>query len=158
VSYGRYYEELQVGQRFRHWPGRTITEFDDTLFSLLSMNQHPVHNDEHYAAGTQHGKRLVVGPLVISLVIGMSQADIGGRSPRTFAYSDVRHLGPVFHGDTVYAESTIVAKDDGVVTVESRGLNQRGETIVSLRRKIAVPCNDAKNTGLEACATEKEIA
>jgi acyl dehydratase len=139
VSYGRYYEELQVGQRFRHWPGRTITEFDDTLFSLLSMNQHPVHNDEHYASGTQHGKRLVVGPLVISLVIGMSQADIGGRSPQTLEYSDVRHLGPVFHGDTIYSESTVIAKENGLVIVESQGLNQRGETVLSLRRKIAVP-------------------
>ena len=139
MSYGRYYEELQVGQRFRHWPGRTITEFDDTLFSLLSMNQHPVHNDEHYASGTQHGKRLVVGPLVISLVIGMSQADIGGRSPQTLEYSDVRHLGPVFHGDTIYSESTVIAKENGLVIVESQGLNQRGETVLSLRRKIAVP-------------------
>ena len=139
MSYGRYYEELEVGQRFRHWPGRTITEFDDTLFSLLSMNQHPVHNDEHYASGTQHGKRLVVGPLVISLVIGMSQADIGGRSPRTLEYSDVRHLAPVFHGDTIYSESTVIAKESGLVIVESQGLNQRGETVLSLRRKIAVP-------------------
>jgi acyl dehydratase len=161
VSYGRYYEELEVGEQFRHWPGRTITEFDDTLFSLLSMNQHPVHNDEHYAAGTQHGKRLVVGPLVISLVIGMSQADIGGRSPRTLEYSDVRHLGPVFHGDTIYAESTIVGKAEGMVTVESRGVNQRGEAVLSLRRRIVVPCKKTDNTGLEARATrirENDIA
>lgn len=156
MSYGRYYEEFEPGQRFRHWPGRTITEFDDTLFSLLSMNQHPVHNDEHYAAGTQHGKRLVVGPLVISLVIGMSQADVGGCSPQTLEYSDVRHLGPVFHGDTIYAESTVLEKNDGVVTVESRGLNQRGEVVLSLRRKITVP--GKSNTGLEACATENEFA
>ena len=80
MSYGSYFEELEVGQEFRHWPRRTITEFDDTLFSLMSMNQHPVHVDEHFASSTQHGQRLVVGPLVISLVIGMSQADIGGRS------------------------------------------------------------------------------
>jgi acyl dehydratase len=144
VTYGRYFEELEVGQRFRHWPGRTITEFDDTLFSLMSMNQHPVHSDEHYAHGTQHGKRLVVGPLVISLVIGMSQADIGGRSTRTLEYADVRHLGPVFHGDTIYAESTIVGKESGVVTVESRGLNQRDEPVLSLKRKIAVPSKESE--------------
>src|SRR5262245_41160349 len=132
VSYGRFFDELEAGQKFSHWPGRTITEFDDTLFSQMSMNQHPVHSDEHYARGTQHGRRLVVGPLVISLVIGMSQADIGGRSLRTLEYSDVRHLGPVFHGDTIYAESTIVAKQDGgIVVVDSRGLNQRGEPVVS---------------------------
>jgi acyl dehydratase len=144
MSYGRYFEELEVGQQFRHWPGRTITEFDDTLFSLMSMNQHPVHVDEHFASGTQHGQRLVVGPLVISLVIGMSQADIGGRSLETLDYSDVRHVGPVFHGDTIYAESTVVGKEElpnerGVVIVASRGKNERGEVVLELRRKIIVP-------------------
>ena len=144
MSYGRYFDELEAGQEFRHWPGRTITEFDDTLFSLLSMNQHPVHIDEHFAAETQHGRRLVEGPLVISLVIGMSQADIGGRAIRTVEYSNVRHLGPVFHGDTIYAESKIVAKqalpdERGVVTIESRGKNQRGENILSMQRSIIVP-------------------
>lgn len=144
MPYGRYFEELEPGQHFRHWPGRTITEFDDTLFSLMSMNQHPVHVDEHFAKDTQHGKRLVVGPLVISLVIGMSQADIGGRSIETLDYSDIRHVGPVFHGDTVYAESTIVAKESlpnnrGLIVVETKGLNHRQETILTLQRKIVVP-------------------
>jgi acyl dehydratase len=144
VGYGRYFDELEAGQQFRHWPGRTITEFDDTLFSLMSMNQHPLHIDEHYAAGTQHGRRLVEGPLVISLVIGMSQADVGGRSLETLGYSDVRHHEPVFHGDTIYAESTIVAKEElpngrGVIIVESKGLNQRAEVVLTLRRKIVVP-------------------
>lgn len=139
MSYGRYFEELQPGQTFQHWPGRTMTEFDDTLFSLMSMNQHPLHIDEHYASGTQHGKRLVVGPLVISVVIGMTQADIGGRATSTLEYSDVRHLAPVFHGDTIYAESTIIDAREGIVTVESRAANQRREPVLSLRRRIAVP-------------------
>ena len=144
MSYGRYFEELQAGEHFRHWPGRTITEFDDTLFSLMSMNQHPLHIDEHFAETTQHGRRLVEGPLVISLVIGMSQADIGGRALRTLEYSDIRHVGPVFHGDTIYSESTIATKEElpdasGVVTIESRGLNQRGEVILTMRHKILVP-------------------
>ena len=145
MGYGRYLDELEAGQQFHHWPGRTITEFDDTLFSLMSMNQHPLHIDEHYAAGTQHGQRLVEGPLVISLVIGMSQADVGGRALETLDYSDIRHHGPVFHGDTIYAESTIMAKQElqgggrGVIIVETKGLNQRGETVVTLRRKIVVP-------------------
>ena len=140
MSYGRWFEELEVGELVRHWPGRTITEFDDTLFSLMSMNQHPLHIDEEYARGTQHGQRLVEGPLVISLVIGMSQADIGGRAVATLEYSDIRHLGPVFHGDTIYAESTVLNKENGgVVTVESRGTNQRGEAVLSMRRKIVVP-------------------
>jgi acyl dehydratase len=139
-TYGCYFEDLEPGQKFRHWPGRTITDFDDTLFSLLSMNQHPVHIDEHFASGTQHGQRLVEGPIVISLVIGMSQRDIGGRAMETLGYWDVRHAGPVFHGDTIYAESTVLEKrDDGVVTVEHRGLNQRGELILTMSRKIVLP-------------------
>jgi acyl dehydratase len=144
MSYGRYYEELEPGQEFRHWPGRTITEFDDTLFSLMSMNQHPLHTDEHFASTTQHGRRLVEGPLVISLVIGMSQADIGGRALQTLEYRDIRHLEPVFHGDSIYAESTVVSKQEpdsvgGTVTIASRGLNQRGEVVVTLERVILVP-------------------
>jgi acyl dehydratase len=143
-NYGRYFEDLELGQTFRHWPGRTITEFDDTLFSLLSMNQHPVHIDDHYAAGTQHGQRLVEGPIVISLVIGISQADVGGRAIETLEYSDIRHAGPVFHGDTIYAESTIKGKSKledgrGVIQVEHRGVNQRAETVLTMGRKIVVP-------------------
>jgi acyl dehydratase len=148
MSYGRYFDELEPGQKFRHWPGRTIAEFDDTLLSLLSMNQHPVHIDEHFAAGTQHGRRLVEGPIVISLVIGMSQADIGGRALETLEYSNIRHAGPVFHGDTIYAESTIVekqplSKDRGLIVVEHRGINQREETILTMQRRIVVPLRDA---------------
>jgi len=87
---------------------------------------------------------LVEGPLVISLVIGMSQADVGGRAIETLDYSDIRHHEPVFHGDTIYAESTIVAKDElpnggGMVIVESKGLNQRGKIVLAMRRKIVVP-------------------
>jgi acyl dehydratase len=144
MGYGRYFEELEPGRQFRHWPGRTITEFDDTFFSLMSMNQHPLHIDEHYAAGTQHGRRLVAGPLVISLVIGLSQADIGGRALETLDYSNIKHIGPVFHGDTVYAESTVVSKEElpdqrGWVLISTRGFNQREEAILTLERKIVVP-------------------
>ena len=140
MSYGRYFEELETGQQFKHWPGRTITEFDDTLFSLMSMNQHPVHIDANFASRTQQAQRLVVGPLIVSLVIGMSQADVGGRAIQTLEYSDIRHLLPVFHGDTIYAESTIVAKEDGgIVVVSTIGRNQRGEEVLAMKRKIVVP-------------------
>lgn len=141
MRYGGYFEDFEPGQQFQHWPGRTIAEYDDTLFSLLSMNQHPLHIDEHFAAATQHGRRLVEGPIVISLVVGMSQADVGGRATQTLGYSDVRHTSPVFHGDTIYAESTITAVDanGGIVTVEHRGLNQRQETVLTMSRRIVVP-------------------
>jgi acyl dehydratase len=144
MSYGRYFEELRPGDRFRHWPGRTINEYDDTLLSLLSMNQHPVHHDEHFAHSTQHGRRLVAGPTVISIVIGMTQADVGGRAVETLSYGDIRHDGPVFHGDTLYADSVVLEAEPlpggrGAVTVETRALNQREETVLSFRRKIGVP-------------------
>jgi acyl dehydratase len=144
MSYGRYFEEIDVGQEFRHWPGRTINEYDDTLLSLLSMNQQPLHLDEHYSKGTQHGRRLVAGPAVIGIVIGMTQADIGGRATETLDYSNVRHENPVFHGDTIYAESVIVEKQPlpdqrGMVVVDTKAVNQRKETVLTLRRRIVIP-------------------
>lgn len=144
MPYGRYFEELEVGQHFQHWPGRTIQEYDDTLLSLLSMNQHPVHHDANYAQESQHGRRLVAGPVVISLAIGMSQADIGGRALATQSYLDVRHESPAFHGDTIYAESRVLQKkpistDRGEVEIESRARNQRGESVLSMRRVLVVP-------------------
>ena len=149
MAYGKYFEQLQAGEKFAHWPGRTITEYDDTFLSLMSMNQHPLHVDEHFAKGTQHGQRLVEGPLVISLVIGMSQADIGGRALDTLEYRNVRHFEPVFHGDTIYSHSTILAREelpDGrcVARVESEGLNQHGKKVVSLERTIVLPRKEGR--------------
>ena len=129
--------DLRAGQVFRHEPGRTIGEFDDTFFSLMSMNQHPVHIDAHYAASTQHAQRLAVGPLVISIVIGLSQRDLGRGFSRALEYENVHHTAPVFHGDTIYAESTVLeAAPDGTVVVESRGLNQRGEVVLTMKRRF----------------------
>ncbi len=146
MSYGRYFDQFEVGQEFTHWPGRTVTEFDGTLFSLMCMNQHPLHIDENYARETQHGQRVVEGPLVISIVIGLTQADVGGRALDVPEYRDVQHLAPVFHGDTLYARSRIAEKqplanqsDRGVVVVETEAVNQRKETILTLKRKIVVP-------------------
>jgi acyl dehydratase len=144
VSYGRWFDELRKGDEFTHWPGRTINEFDDTLLSLLSMNQHPVHLDEHFARKTQHGRRLVSGPTVIAFAVGMTQADIGGRAMRTVSYTDIRHVNPVFHGDTLYAASTVIetgplADGCGPVTIETRAANQNSELVLSLRHTIIVP-------------------
>ena len=146
MSYGRFFEDFAVGQTFRHWPGRTITEADSTWFALLTMNQHPLHIDEHYARRTQHGQRLVEGPLVISLVIGLTQADLAGRSVAATEYRAIRHLAPVFHGDSIYAESKVSAKRDdpqdparGLVTVETVASNQRGEQVLSIQVTYVVP-------------------
>jgi acyl dehydratase len=138
------YDPFKVGEEFDHSRGRTITEHDDTLFSLMSMNQHPVHIDENYASGTQHGQRLVVGPLVIAIVVGMSERIFDGAPTTTLEYRDIRHVNPVFHGDTIYARSRIVARTEGsltegvTLTLASEGVNQKGEVVVSLERRIAV--------------------
>ena len=83
MGYGRYYEEFQPGQIFRHWPGRTITDHDNTWYSLLSMNQHPLFIDEEYARRTEYGRRPVIDTLIFSLAVGMSVGDTSGRTIAT---------------------------------------------------------------------------
>lgn len=146
MAFGRYFEEFEPGAFFQHWPGRTISEADDTWFCLLTMNQHPLHIDAHYASATQHRQRLVVGTLVFSIAVGMSVADISGRAIANLEYQDVKHLAPVFHGDTIYAETRILDKqesrskpDRGIVHVETRAFNHRQETVLTFRRRILVP-------------------
>ena len=146
ATFGRYYEEFSVGQVFQHWPGRTINEADDTWFSLLTVNQHPLHIDAHYASQTQHGQRLVVGTLVFSIAVGQSVADISGRAIANLEYEAIKHVGPVFHGDTIYSESRVLElresaskPDRGIVTVETRAFNQRGETVLTFRRRVLIP-------------------
>jgi acyl dehydratase len=146
MAYGRYFEEFTVGEVIRHWPGRTISEADNTWFALLTMNQHPVHSDAHYAATfTPHGQRLVLGPLVFSIGIGMTVADISGRAIANLEIERIVHEAPTFIGDTLYAESTVLALresrrgDRGTVTVETRVTNQRGERVMTFRRTALVP-------------------
>ena len=145
-SFGAYFEDFRPGDTYRHWPGKTITESDNHMFSLLTMNTNPLHIDEHYMSGHQHGRILVVGPLVMSLVVGMSVPDTSGKAIANLEYESVKHKEPVFIGDTIYAESEILEtkpsrnrKDRGVVFIESRGLNQRTETVLTLRRRFLVP-------------------
>lgn len=146
MAYGRYFEEFREGEVMRHWPGRTITEADCTWFALLTMNQHPVHSDAHYAATyTQHKQRLVLGPLVFSIGIGMTVADVSGRAIANLEIEKITHDAPTFIGDTIYAESTVLATresrhgDRGTVTVETRVTNQRGERVMTFRRTALVP-------------------
>jgi acyl dehydratase len=154
MSYGRYFEEFAVGQVFRHWPGRTITEADCTWFALLTMNQHPLHSDAHYAETyTQHRQRVVLGPLVFSVVIGMTVADISGRAIANLEVDRLKHEKPTFIGDTLYAQSTVLELtpgsrgDRGVVTVETIGINQRGDTVCSYTRKVLVPMRNHPTLG-----------
>ena len=145
-SFGGYLEDFTPGDVFKHWPGKTITESDNHLFSLLTMNHNPLHMDENYMKDHQHGKILVVGPLVISLLVGMSVRDTSGKAIANLEYERITHDAPVFQGDTVYGESEILEvresrsrTDRGIVYMESRAFNQRGEKVLTLRRRFLVP-------------------
>ena len=142
-SFGGYLEDFTPGDVFKHWPGKTITEGDNHLFSLLTMNHNPLHIDDHYMEGHQHGKILVAGTLVLSLVVGMSVRDTSGKAIANLEYEKITHDGPVFHGDTIYAESEVLEvsesrsrPDRGIVYIESRAVNQRDEQVLTLRRRF----------------------
>ena len=143
-SFGKVFEDFAVGQIFKHWPGKTITESDNHSFSLLTMNHNPLHIDEHYMSTHQHGKILVVGPLVISLVVGMSVRDTSGMAVANLEYSGIVHESPVFIGDTIYAESEVLdltptrGGDRGIVHIESRAFNQNNKKVLTLKRKFLV--------------------
>jgi acyl dehydratase len=146
MQFGRCFEEFEIGAVYKHWPGRTITEYDDTLFCMLTMNHHPLHIDANYAEKTQFKQRLVVGSLVFSIVLGMTVEDVSGKAIATLEFEHVKHLGPTFHGDTIYAETTVLDKklssskpDCGIVTVETIAYNQRGENVLSFKRRVMVP-------------------
>ena len=126
MSQGRYFEDFEIGAAYRHWPGRTVTEADDTMFSLMTMNQNPLHIDEHYCAQLQHGKRLVNGTFVFSLAVGMSVADMSLRAIATLVYEDIVHTAPVWHGDTLYADRLFW-------TNKSRKQNPTGASSISPR-------------------------
>jgi acyl dehydratase len=147
MQFGRSYEEFEVGAVYRHWPGKTITEADDHLFCLITMNHHPLHLDANYAEQTtQFGKNVVVGNLVYSVLLGQSVPDISGKAIANLEIESLRHVAPTFHGDTIYGETTVLdkweskSKDDrGVVYVETKGYKQDGTVICLFRRKVMVP-------------------
>ncbi|HUI78058.1 MAG TPA: MaoC family dehydratase [Bryobacteraceae bacterium] len=146
MEFGRYYEELEVGTVYRHWPGRTISEYDNTLFALLSMNQNPLFLDEEYARTEPPGTRPVVDTLVFSLAVGMSVADITGKAIANLGYERVTFETPLFPGDSLYAESEVLDKRDsaskpdrGIVAIETRAFNQKRERILVLRRSYLAP-------------------
>ena len=142
---GRYFEEFEVGEKIEHSLSKTIFESDNNLFCLLTMNHHPVHLNDDYATGQQHGKILVVGTLVFSIVVGMTVQDISGKAIANLDYEDIKHLGPVFIGDTLYASSEILYKrvskshdDRGIIYVETVARNQNGEKVLRFRRHVLV--------------------
>ena len=145
-SYGRYYEDFVVGDVYEHRPGRTITQTDNIWFSLLTMNQHPLHIDEEFGKGTEFGKTLVLSPLTVSLMVGMSVSDISQKAIANLGWTDIVLPHPLYVGDTLYAESEVLEKresksrpNDGIVTVQTTGKNQDGTIVASYKRSALIP-------------------
>src|ERR1700759_2624752 len=152
--YGRYLEEFEVGAVYKHWPAKTVTESDDHLFCLITMNHHPLHLNDVYAAKSQQGRNVVVGPLVYSLALGMSVSDVSGKAIANLATEELKHPAPVFHGDTLFCESEVLEKkesqskpDRGTVKVHTRVLNQDGVLVAEFKRLVLVPRKNPGTSG-----------
>lgn len=146
---GLYFEDFKVGAEIKHSLSKTIFESDNNLFSLMTMNHHPVHTNIDYAGKNQHGKILVVGTLVFSLAVGITVPDISGKAVANLGYEDVKHLAPTFLNDTIYVRTKVLDKresksknDRGIVYVESIAYNQRGEDVLSFKRHVLIKKRD----------------
>jgi len=149
---GNYFEDFEVGEVVRHPLSKTIFESDNNLFSLLTMNYHPVHTNVDYAEKNQHKQILVVGTLVFSLTVGLTVGEISGQAIANLEYESVKHLAPVFIGDTIYAKTTVLDKrpsktksDRGIIYVETIAFNQNGVDVLSFRRRVLVKKSSKEN-------------
>lgn len=138
---GRYYEDFEVGNIYKHPFGRTVTETDNVWGTNIAMNLNPMHFNQAYAEDTEFDDRLVNGTIVISLAVGMSVIDVSMNATANLGYDNVRHHAPVHHGDTIFAESEVLDKREsesrdhvGIVTTELRAYNQNDELVLSLER------------------------
>ena len=143
-------EDFEVGAVFEHWPGRTISEADNTWFTLLTMNQHPVHFDAEFAGTTEFGKLLVNSCLTLSMVTGMSVADVSRGAIANLGWEKVRLPAPVFVGDTLRARSEVLAvresssrPNQGIVTVRTTGTRQTGDVVIEFERSMLIPSRAA---------------
>ncbi|MBV1868472.1 MAG: MaoC family dehydratase [Marinosulfonomonas sp.] len=142
---GRFYEDFEVGDIYEHRPGRTITEADNIQFSLLTMNQHPLHCDRAYAEKSEFAKPLVNSTLTLSIVVGMTVGDVSGKAIANLGWRDINLSGPVFPGDTIYAESEVLEKrasksrpGAGIVTVRTRGIKADGTEFMDFERTALI--------------------
>ncbi len=146
---GLFYEDFIVNETIVHTLSKTVFESDNNLFCLLTMNHHPVHTNVDYAAHNQHGKLLVVGTLVFSLAVGITVPDVSGKAIANLDYECIKHLAPVFIGDTIYVRTKVLDKresksknDRGIIYVESIAYNQKGVDVLSFRRHVLVKKRD----------------
>jgi acyl dehydratase len=146
TTFGRNFDEFEPGSTIEHWPGKTLTSSEAHLFCLLTMNHHPIHLDQQYAKSSHHGKPLVAGTYIFSLVVGLSVRDISGSAIANLGYDEVQHLAPVFEGDTLYASTEILSKraseskpNWGLVKVKTTAVNQHRVPVLSFKREVLIP-------------------
>lgn len=145
-TFGRYYEDFQVGDVYEHRPGRTITQTDNIWFTLLAMNTHPMHFDDQYGAQSEFKDCIVASPFTLALIAGMSVTDLSQKAIANLGWNDIRMTAPVFAGDTIYAESEVLTKREsksrttqGIVTVKTLGHNQDKKLVCSFERIMLIP-------------------
>lgn len=144
-TFGRHYEDFTVGDTYEHRPGRTISETDNTWFTLLTMNTHPMHFDAEYAKASEFGRCIVCSPFTVALMVGMSVTDVSQKAIANLGWNDIRMTHPLFAGDTLTAESEVLAKREsasrptaGIVTVKTTGFNQHGVVVCTFTRTMLV--------------------
>ena len=145
-TFGRYFEDFHVGDIYEHRPGKTVTEYDNHLFTLLTLNTHPMHFDTEFAAASEFKKNLVVSPYTLALLIGMSVTDCSQKAIANLGMDEVKFTAPVFAGDTIYGESEVLEKREsksrpgqGIVTIITRGFNQDGTQVCTFKRNMLIP-------------------
>jgi itaconyl-CoA hydratase len=143
--FGRYFEDFVVGDRYEHRPGRTITETDNTWFTLLTMNTHPMHFDREYAKHSEFGQCIVCSPFTVALMVGMSVTDVSQKAIANLGWTDIKLTAPLFAGDTLYAESDVLEKREsnsrpnaGIVTVRTTGKKQDGTVVCVFNRTMLI--------------------
>ena len=144
-TYGLYYEDFEIGDVFEHRPGRTITDADNVWMTLLTMNTQQLHFDSAFAAKTEWKQCLVDSTLTIALLTGMSVHSVSAKVVANLGWDKVKATGPVFVGDTLYAESRVLVKREsksrptqGIVTVETQGFNQDGKQVMIFERTMLI--------------------
>ncbi len=144
-TFGRYFEDFTVGDIYEHRPGRTITETENTWFTLLTMNPHPLHFDAEYAKATEFGRCLIASPFTVALMVGMSVTDCSQKAIANLGWTDIKLSFPLFAGDTLYAESEVLDKREsksrpgaGIVAVKTTGLNQDGRVVGTFTRSMLI--------------------
>ena len=143
--FGRYYEDFQLGDIYEHRPNRTLTETDNTWFTLLTMNTHLMHFDAEYAKHSEFGKCIICSPLTVAVLVGMSVTDVSQKAIANMGWTDIKMTHPLFAGDTLSGESEVLSKREsksrpnaGLVTVKTRGFNQDGTLVCEFERTMLI--------------------